>query len=59
MRKRPRADYDDDRPLMPTLTVYEPENGFGRAIGFVRFWTPVPAKPKRAKPVKSKQRRRK
>lgn len=37
MRKRPRADYLDDHPFTPALTVYEPEAGLKRAIGFVRF----------------------
>jgi hypothetical protein len=52
MRKRPRADYDEDHPFTPSLTVYEPSKGFGRAIGFVRFWIPVP-------PTKPKTRKRK
>jgi hypothetical protein len=38
MRKRPRSDdYDLDRPWLPSLTVYEPEAGLKRQIGFVRF----------------------
>ena len=52
MRKRPRSDdYDTDRPWLPSLTVYEPENGLRRSIGFVRFQHPV----KRAVRVKNKR----
>lgn len=37
MRKRPRSDYQDDQPFTPSLTVYEPERGLKRQIGFVHF----------------------
>ncbi len=50
MRKRPRADYQDDQPFTPSLTVYEPECGLKRQIGFVRFQQPLKA----AKAVKRK-----
>jgi hypothetical protein len=50
MRKRPRADYLDDHPWLPSLTVYEPERGLKRQIGFVRFQHPA----KRAVRVKKR-----
>jgi hypothetical protein len=56
MRKRPRSDdYDLDRPWLPSLTVYEPEAGLKRQIGFVRFRQPSkPARPRKRKPAKRK-----
>jgi hypothetical protein len=52
MRKRLRADYLDDHPWLPSLTVYEPERGLKRPIGFVRFrQPPKPAKPRQRKPA--------
>lgn len=57
MRKRPRAEYDEDAPLLPSLTVYEPEGGLKRPIGFVQFVRKervIRPKTKSLKPVKRK-----
>jgi hypothetical protein len=54
MRKRPRADYDDDHAFLPALTVFEPGEGLRHTIGFVRFWSPPPVA--KAKPVKRMKR---
>jgi hypothetical protein len=60
MRKRQRADYDDytqPEKFLPSLTVYEPEGGLKRPIGFVQFVRKervIRPKTKSLKPAKRK-----
>ena len=58
MRKRERAEYDDDRVFFPSLNVFEPEAGLQQTIGFVRFWKPPVVKAKKVRRGKAPAKRK-